>query len=203
MRLIIATTNLGKVKEIKTILKGLNLQCVTPRDLGKTVKVKEDGKSFFENALKKAYTLSHMYENDLVVAEDSGLEVKVLGGAPGIFSKRYSGKTATDLKNNVKLLKKLKEIGATTRKSRQAQFRCVAVLVCGSKLIRKCEGVLKGSINGIREGKGGFGYDPVFYLSQYKKTVAQLPSSQKNKISHRAKAFNKLKKFLVNSRVSG
>ncbi|UCG34964.1 MAG: RdgB/HAM1 family non-canonical purine NTP pyrophosphatase [Candidatus Omnitrophota bacterium] len=194
MRLIIATRNKGKLREIKHILGGLNLSIISLNQLKKPIRIKEDGHTFLENALKKALPVSRMYPLDLTVGEDSGLEVECLNGAPGILSKRYCGRGATDLKNNSKLLKKL---GGLKGKERKACFRCVLSLVKAGKLLKAFEGRLKGVISKEMKGKGGFGYDPVFYLPSYKKTVAQLSLSQKNKISHRARAFKKLHNYLA------
>ncbi|MCM8788121.1 MAG: RdgB/HAM1 family non-canonical purine NTP pyrophosphatase [Candidatus Omnitrophica bacterium] len=193
MRLIIATKNLDKFREIKQILSGIKIPVLSLNDITKTINIKETGKTFFENAFKKAYFLSKVYQNDLVVGEDSGLVVHYLGGKPGVYSKRYSGKNYTYHKNNLKILKQLKDV---EYKKRKAYFVCVLVLLKNGKLLKKYEGRLYGYI--AREAKGslGFGYDPIFYLPKYKKTVAQLSPKQKNKISHRAKAFLKLKNHL-------
>lgn len=195
MRLIIATKNEGKLREIKAILKGLRLPIISLKALNDKITIRETSTTFFANALKKALAVSKKYPHDLVVGEDSGLEVVYLGYKPGVFSKRYSGKNATDFKNNVKLLK---ELSGLDKKHRKAYFRCVIALVRDSKLIKKFEGCLSGFIYDKIVGNHGFGYDPIFYLPKYKKTVAQLPSKEKNKVSHRAKAFLKLKKFLAN-----
>jgi XTP/dITP diphosphohydrolase len=195
MRLVIATKNESKFKEIKKILKGLNLTIVSLNQLDKKIKIKEDGISFFENALKKAMAVSEIYKDDYVVGEDSGLEIGYLKGAPGIFSKRYSGKKSTPYKNNLKVLNQLRGVD---RKKRKASFKCCLVLVKNCKLIKKFEGKLAGFINEEIRGRKGFGYDPVFYLTEYKKTVAELSRAEKNKISHRAKAFGKLKRYLIN-----
>lgn len=195
MRLIIATKNEGKIREIKALLKGLRTSIFSLNNLNWKITIREEGKTFFENALKKAVVVSKKYPQDLVVGEDSGLEVVYLGNRPGVFSKRYSGKNATDLKNNLKILKELEGV---ERKHRKAYFRCVVVLVREAKLIKRFEGSLSGFIYDKIAGGYGFGYDPIFYLPKYKKTVAQLPPEEKNKISHRAKAFLKLKKFLAN-----
>jgi XTP/dITP diphosphohydrolase len=192
-RLIIATKNKSKFKEIKKILKGIGIKIISLNDLDKEIKIKEDGKSFFENALKKALRVSFFYKDDYIVGEDSGLEVFSLKGRPGIFSRRFAGKSATDRENNLKLLK---ELEGKNKKERKAHFFCCVVLVKNKKLLKKFEGELKGYINQKMEGKKGFGYDPIFYLPKYKKTVAQLSLKEKNKISHRAKAFEKLKKYL-------
>jgi len=194
MRLIIATKNRNKLKEIKKILKGLNIELLCLADLRPNLRIKEDGKTFFDNALKKAKAVSKIYKDTLVLGEDSGIEVEYLGGKPGVLSKRFSGKNSNDHKNNFKLLKLLKNVPF---KKRKAQFRCTIALTKNKKLIAKFEGKLCGYINDKAVGKNGFGYDPVFYLPRYKKTVAQLPLREKNKISHRAKAFYKLKKFLA------
>jgi XTP/dITP diphosphohydrolase len=135
-----------------------------------------------------------MHKNDLVVGEDSGLSVEYLGGRPGVFSKRYSGKNWTYHKNNLKILK---ELSGLPREKRKAHFICSLVLMKDGKVIKKIEGRLNGLIHNKIKGKGGFGYDPIFYLPKYKKTVAQLPLTEKNKISHRAQAFRRLKEYLA------
>ncbi len=191
-RLIIATKNKNKFKEIKKLLEDLNLKITYLGKILPSLSIKEDGKSFYENALKKAKAVSSLFPEDLVVGEDSGLVVKCLGDKPGIYSKRYAGKDASDLDNNLKLLRVLKK-----KKDRRAYFICTVVLVKGKRLLRKFEGKLWGKIYDKLEGNFGFGYDPIFYLPRFRKTVAQLSLEEKNKISHRAKAFLKLKKFLA------
>jgi len=194
MRLIIATKNRDKFKEIKGILRGLGVSMISLNQAEKKFHIVENGKTFQENAFKKALPVSRYYKDNYVLGEDSGLEVNYLNGAPGIHAKRYSGKGATYKSNNKKLLKSLKGVPA---KERGAAFRCCLVLVCNGKLVKVFEGRLQGRISDIARGKNGFGYDPVFYLNYYKKTVAQLPLSKKNKISHRAKAFRKLRRYLI------
>ena len=192
MRLVIATRNKGKLREIKDILKELDSKILSLADLEEKFRIVENGLTFLENASKKALVVSKVYTDDYILGEDSGLEVVCLDGAPGVYSKRYAGKDATDVKNNNKLLKTLKGIPP---KRRRAKYRCCLVLAKCGKVIEVFEGRLGGRISASPKGRGGFGYDPVFYLPAYKKTVAQLPLGQKNKISHRAKAFRKLKKF--------
>lgn len=194
MKLIIATSNKHKFKEIKKILKGLPLKLLSLADLEERIRIVENGSSFFENALKKAQAVSKKYPDCLVLGEDSGLEVNFLDFRPGIYSKRYSGKNATDEKNNLKLLKELKDV---KRNKRCARYRCAVAVVKNGKLVKKCEGRLCGYIYEKLAGDGGFGYDPLFFLPKYGKTVAQIPLSEKNKISHRACAFNKLRDYLV------
>lgn len=193
MRLIIATRNKGKLREIKDILKELNSEIISLADLKQKFRIIENGLTFLENASKKALIVSKIYTTDYILGEDSGLEVVYLDGAPGVYSKRYAGKGATYIKNNTKLLKALKGI---SQKKRGAQYRCCLVLAKSGKVIEVFQGKLKGLISTNSRGKGGFGYDPVFYLPAYEKTVAQLSLGVKNKISHRAKAFGKLKKYL-------
>ena len=182
MRLIVATKNKDKFKEIKGILRGLGVSIVSLNELEKKFHIVENGKTFQENAFKKALPVSRHYKDNYVLGEDSGLEVNYLNGAPGIYAKRYSGQKATYKSNNKKLLKNLKGVPA---KKRGAAFRCCLVLACNGKLVKVFEGRLQGRVSDKARGDNGFGYDPVFYLSCYKKTVAQLPLSTKNKIRDR------------------
>lgn len=193
MRLIIATENKDKFREIKSILGWVGVPIVSLNELEKKFNIIEDGKTFQENALKKTIPVSKYYQEDYVLGEDSGLEVKYLGGKPGIHAKRYSGPNATYESNNRKLLKALSGV---SDKKRNAVFCCCLVLVYNQKVIKVIKGSLKGQISREAQGQGGFGYDPIFYLTHYKATVAQLPLEIKNKISHRAKAFTKLKEYL-------
>ena len=193
MRLIIATANKGKLKEIKKILKGIKIPIVCLAQLDKKFPIKENGKTFLENAVKKTLPVSKYYSNDLVAGEDSGLEVNYLTGDPGIYSKRFSGKNSNDLKNNKKVLKLLEDV---PKKGRRCAFRCVLVLMRNGKVIKSFQGRLPGYVNDKMLGKNGFGYDPIVYLPKYKKTVAQLPLTVKNSISHRAQAFCKLRTYL-------
>jgi XTP/dITP diphosphohydrolase len=194
MRLIIATQNQGKLREIKHILRGIKIPIFCLNQLGKKFHIKENGKTFFENAVKKTKPISLAYKDDLVAGEDSGLVVDYLGGKPGVFSKRYSGKNWTYHKNNLKILQELRGI---ERKKRKAHFVCFLVLIKNGKILKKIEGRLNGFIHNEIKGKHGFGYDPIFYLPEYKKTVAELTLQDKNKISHRAKAFFTLRKILA------
>jgi len=193
MRLIIATENEGKLKEIKHLLKGVKLPIVSLCELDRKFHIKENGKTFFENAVKKTKPVSLAYKDDLVAGEDSGLEVSYLKGAPGVYSKRYSGNNWTYEKNNLKILKELEDI---PHKKRKASFHCCLVLFRAGKLIKKIDGRLNGYISKEAKGVNGFGYDPIFYIPIYKKTIAQLPLKVKNRLSHRAIAFSKLKKYL-------
>ncbi|MCF7873432.1 MAG: RdgB/HAM1 family non-canonical purine NTP pyrophosphatase [Candidatus Omnitrophica bacterium] len=192
MRLIIATKNKSKMREIRNILSTTPFKIVSLDDLSEEFKIEEDGKTFYENAKKKALTVSQVYKDDYVVGEDSGLEVEHLGKEPGVYSKRYSGKDATALKNNYKLLDKLKNVSMDKR---EASFISYLVLARNNKEIAKFQGKLEGFIYDKLIGNQGFGYDPLFFLPEFNKTVAQLEPAQKDKVSHRFKAFIKLKEF--------
>jgi XTP/dITP diphosphohydrolase len=188
--LVIATKNLGKVREIRKALKGFKLRTHTLSDFPDVPEIREDGKSFTENALKKGRFYSK-YSGKLTIADDSGLEVDALRGLPGIHSARYAGERASSRENNRKLLKEMEEIRFSKR---GARFRCVIALVSPDGREAIAEGTCRGKI-GFREvGKKGFGYDPLFILSQYGKTMAQLSIEEKDRISHRGKALRKLSK---------
>ncbi len=193
MRIIIATKNNSKLKEIKEILAQTGLEIISLTDLEKDFKINENGKTFLENARKKSLPVSKVYRGDYVVGEDSGLKVKYLGQEPGIYSKRYSGRGATDAKNNIKLLEKLKGVAESNR---GAEFVCCLSLAVAGKEWANFEGNLEGTISSRPQGENGFGYDPVFYLPSLAKTVAQLSEFEKNKISHRAQAFLRFERFL-------
>lgn len=189
MKLVLATQNKDKVREIKNLLSGLKIQILTVNDFKKNITLKETGKTLEENALQKAeqvYRLTGLP----ALADDSGLEVKYLKGKPGVRSSRFAGEKATYLDNNLKLLKLLKGVPLPKRK---AQFRCVMALKLNEKKVKLLEGKIAGYIATERKGKSGFGYDPVFYVPKLKKTFAQLTLKQKNKISHRALALEKVK----------
>lgn len=167
-------------------------------DISTIPDIVEDGETFFENALKKAKTISDIV-GEMVFADDSGLEVDYLGGKPGVRSSRYSGDDATDEKNIEKLLNQLRGVPV---ENRGASFNCVIVLYQPDGSFESFEGTLRGRISEERIGDGGFGYDPVFYVPEKGVTVAQLPPEVKNRISHRAEAVNKLKKALQKEQIA-
>jgi XTP/dITP diphosphohydrolase len=154
--------------------------------------VVEDGHSFSENALKKARTIAEI-THEIVLADDSGLEVEALNGAPGIYSARYAGEGANDGQNTLKLLNVLKDVPAGQRK---AVFRCVLALCHPDGWSETFEGRWEGQIAEAPAGQGGFGYDPIFFLPDRDATAAELPAEIKNRISHRAMAVAKLKIWL-------
>ena len=190
--LIVATTNQGKLREIRELLRDFNFKITSLSDYPDAPKTEEDGKNFAQNALKKAATIA-LYTGKLTLGEDSGLEVKALGNKPGIYSARFSGPNATDKKNNAKLLRELRGVPL---KKRQARYRCFAALVDGKGVIDVVNGSCSGVIALKGKGNNGFGYDPLFFLPRYNKTFGELDPAIKAKISHRAKALSKVKKVL-------
>lgn len=190
--LIIATKNKGKLREIRELLKDFPLKVTSLEDYPDAPEIEEDGKTFAQNAIKKAVTIA-MYTGKLTLGEDSGLEVKALGNRPGIYSARFSGPNATDHKNNLKLLRSLKNVSL---KKRNARYRCFAALVDTKGIIDVVGGSCAGFITTKHLGKNGFGYDPLFLVAKYQKTFGELDPSIKAKISHRAKAFKKVRETL-------
>ena len=153
----------------------------------------EDGATFGENARLKAVAISRQLPG-LVLADDSGLEVDSLGGAPGIYSARYAGKGATDETNRQKLLREMARLSPGS--SRAARFRCVLTLARGGEVLATFEGAVEGRVTSAERGAGNFGYDPLFQANGFEKTFAELPPGEKNAISHRAAAVAQLLSFL-------
>ncbi len=187
--LVLATRNAGKIAEMKTLLAGLNLTIQSLADYPQIGEIEEDGRTFAENAVKKAVTVA-LATGELTLADDSGLEVDALGGRPGIFSSRYAPTTA---ERNIKLLEELKGIAEPLR---TARFVCAAALADpqGHAIVRT--GVCEGRIAFEPSGTGGFGYDPLFFLPEQNKTMASLTDEEKNRISHRGKAIRALRPVL-------
>jgi len=198
-RLLLATTNRGKIRELKKLLRGLPLKIESLEQYPEYGKYRETGKTFEENSRGKCLYYSRRYPG-LVLAEDSGLEVEALQGQPGVRSARFSGPGATDEKNIQKLLKLLSGVPPSRRRAR---FVCVATLGQRGRVIKTFKGQVRGVILGQPDGRRGFGYDPVFYYPPLKKTFARLTSEEKNRVSHRGRALSKLLRFLktyLNSR---
>ena len=188
-RLLFASRNAHKTREIQQIL-GPEFEV---RDLSAYPKISEtveSGESFEENAKLKAIAVSKKMPG-LVIADDSGLEVEVLDGAPGIYSARYAGAKATDKENIDRLLNELARIGAK-RDQRRARFRCVLALGRNGQMLGTFQGIVEGSIVDQPRGLHGFGYDPIFVPSGFEQTFAELPAELKNRISHRAQAIRVL-----------
>ena len=192
MKLLIATNNAGKVREFKELLRGIYDEVVSLKDEGIQADVVEDGKTFLENARKKAGELSKLVDCD-VLADDSGLCVDGLDGAPGIYSARYAGEPSDDKKNNQKLIL---EIQGLSKEQRKARFVCALSLYRGGKELLYATGECEGRMIDEERGNNGFGYDPLFYVEEYGKTFAQLDAEIKNQISHRARALKMLKEKL-------
>lgn len=191
---VLASRNKHKAQEIKHILKGHGIKVLTLDLFPNTPEVVEDKKTIRENAIKKAKTIAK-FTKKLTIADDSGLEVDYLDGAPGVYSARFAGKGCTYADNNNKLLKMLEGL---LKKDRKARFLCAIAVADKNGLIDVAIGCVRGFISRETKGKHGFGYDPIFYLPKYKKTFAQLGPAAKNKISHRARALKKSKDIITN-----
>jgi XTP/dITP diphosphohydrolase len=190
MQLIFATHNQNKVIEIRSLLPA-KMELLSLNDIHFHENIAETENTIEGNSLLKAKTIQ-ISTNKNCFADDTGLEVKFLGGAPGVLSARYSGENASDLNNVEKLLHEMRS--ATER---SAQFRTVITLIIDNETYI-FEGVVEGKIGLVPEGKNGFGYDPIFIPDGYEKTFAEISLNEKNQISHRAKAFNKMIDFLKN-----
>jgi XTP/dITP diphosphohydrolase len=191
-QLVVATRNKKKLSEIKEILKGVNLKLFSLDSYKDAPKVLENGKSFKENAIKKAVKLAR-FTGKLCLGEDSGLCVDVLSGAPGIYSARFSGRDKSDIKNNLKLLKLLKGLPL---KERKAHYVCAVALADKNGLLGVAEGSCCGLIALETRGSAGFGYDPLFYIPKYDKTFGQLGEKIKHKMSHRFHALKKARRII-------
>ena len=197
MELLLATRNAHKTREFAQLL-GNEFKVADLNSFSQIQAVEETGSTFAENAILKAISASEIIVDlatgrvrpagGLVLADDSGLEVDALDGAPGIYSARYAGDSATDKENVAKLLKDLAQLG-TEGVKRSARFRCVLALARHGELLGTFDGVIEGAIVDVARGSSGFGYDPIFVPSGFGRTFAELPREMKNQISHRAKAI--------------
>ncbi len=193
-KIILASKNKNKAREINDIL-GTDFEVITQEEvIGSEFEVIEDGKTFEENAIKKAEEISKM-TGLLTLADDSGLCVDYLDGAPGVYSARFAGEKATNDENVDKLLDELKDVPLHER---DGQFVCVIALASPDAETLTFKGECAGSITFERKGYNGFGYDPVFYVTKYDKTMAELEPHLKNAISHRSKALKKLVYYFQN-----
>lgn len=191
-RIIFATTNEGKMKEIKAILSDLNVEIVSLKEAGIHVNIVEDGDTFEENAIIKAKTIMEL-TGEIVLADDSGLEVDAMDKEPGIYSARFLGEgTSYDIKNQ-HILDKLKDV---EQEDRSARFVCViACAMPGGEILTK-RATIEGFIGYEITGSNGFGYDPIFWIPEYNNTLAQISLEQKNEISHRGKALMEMREEL-------
>ncbi len=188
-KLIVASNNQGKIKEIKEILKSFDLEILSLKEAEIKVDIVEDGETFMDNAYKKAYEI-YKLTGEMVLSDDSGLMVDALNGAPGVFSARFAGEHGNDKKNNKKLLKLLK---GKKNEDRKAKFVAAMVLIVNGNNTIKVQGEAKGYIIEDERGNNGFGYDPLFFIPELNKTFAELDGREKNSISHRGKALELLK----------
>lgn len=186
-KLLIATTNLGKLKELSSLLSDCPFSMVSLEDLGIDEDVAETGSTFEENASLKATAYGRM-SGLPTLADDSGLEVDALGGEPGVFSSRFAGPGATDADRVALLLQKLDNI---PEGERDARFRCVIAVSWPGESPEVYSGECQGRIAGAPRGSNGFGYDPVFFLPELDRTMAELSAEEKSRISHRGRAARK------------
>jgi XTP/dITP diphosphohydrolase len=193
--LLLGTRNLGKIREITSILEDSGWSFSSPQDNVETPP--EDGKTFIDNATAKARfyaTASGLW----ALADDSGLEVDALGGAPGVYSARYAGDNASDADRRALLLSELAQV---SEKDRRARFvSVVAIASADGTVLNVSEGICEGTLTFAPRGNGGFGYDPLFVPDGYSQTFAELPETVKNRISHRARALLKTKQFLTSAK---
>lgn len=185
---LIATNNAGKGKDFEALFTPLGIQVLTLNDIEGDIDVEETGKTFEENAILKAETVANLL-GKIVIADDSGLEIDALGGAPGVYSARYSGSDATDDKNIDKALQALQGV---LSEERTARFRCVLAIAGPGIKTEVFSGSCEGEITEERQGTNGFGYDPIFYVPEKNCTMAELTPSEKSSISHRGAALAKL-----------
>ena len=197
-KLILASNNQHKIKEIEEMLSDMSIEVKSLKDENINIDVVEDGKTFEENSKKKAkeiyeYLLKRGDKDFLVLADDSGITVDYLNGAPGIYSARYAGEHGNDSKNNEKLLENLKGV---PKEKRGAQFVCQLALYTSEGKYYSVEGKVEGYIIEELHGEGGFGYDPLFFYEPFNKTFGEVSAEDKNSVSHRARALKKLKEIM-------
>jgi XTP/dITP diphosphohydrolase len=192
MKIVLATNNKHKIEEIKDILSDSKLEILTLNNFPGFPKIEESGKTLEENAILKAKAI-YQFTKLISIADDSGLEVDALDGAPGVFSSRFAGEHCSYKDNNVKLLSLMQNI---PWEKRGATFVCVVAIAKDLDNIKTVRGEVRGIITQEEKGENGFGYDPVFYLPELGKTFAQLSFEEKNKRSHRAKAFRKANELI-------
>ena len=190
--LVIATRNEKKLRELKRYLKNIKANIISLNEISGAPPIREDKHTFKGNAVKKALVISR-FTGGLVLADDSGLEVKALGGLPGVKSARFAGPKKKDHDNNIKVLKMLTDAPLVKR---AARFVCAIAIADKGKIIRLIEGTCRGRIAGLIKGRHGFGYDSIFLIPKYKRTFGELGLKTKDRMSHRSKALKKARKFL-------
>ncbi len=195
-KIIFATSNEGKMKEIRMILEGVDVEVLSLKQAGIDIEIEETGKTFKENAILKAKTIAKTC-GEIVLADDSGLEIDFLNKEPGIYSARYMGDDTSYRVKNANLIERLQGV---PDERRTARFVCAIAAVFPNGDIITTQDILEGIIGYEEKGKNGFGYDPIFYLPEYHCTAAELTVEQKNKLSHRGKALQQMK-LLFGSRI--
>ena len=192
-RIVFATGNADKMKEIRMILADLKLEILSMKDAGIQIDIEENGVTFEENAIIKAKAVAE-YTQDIVLADDSGLEIDYLNKEPGIYSARYMGEDTSYTIKNQNLLDRLSGV---PKEQRTARFVCAIAAVLPNKEVLVTRETIEGYIGYEPAGENGFGYDPIFYVDAYHCSTAQLPADQKNELSHRGKALRAMRKELV------
>lgn len=194
IEVVIATKNEKKLRELKRYLKSVKAHVISLKDIDNPPPTREDKSTFKGNAIKKALTISR-FTNGVVLADDSGLCVDVLGGQPGVKSARFAGQSKKDHDNNEKLLKMMEAVPAGKR---TARFVCAIAIADKGRIVKVFEEHCSGRIADSVRGRHGFGYDPLFLIPKYKKTFGELGLKVKDRMSHRSKALKKARKFLRN-----
>ena len=192
-RIVFATGNENKMKEIRMIMTDLGMEIISMKEAGVNLNIVEDGMSFEENAEIKARAVSRVLTNDIILADDSGLEIDYLDKAPGIYSARFAGEdTSYDIKNRI-LLDRMEGVPDDQR---SARFVCAVAAMFPDGAVSVVRETIEGQVAAEAEGENGFGYDPIFYVPEYGCTTAQMTPEQKNEVSHRWKALRAMKKLL-------
>jgi len=191
-KIIFATGNVGKVKEIRMIMEDTGMEVLSMKDAGIMVDIEEDGKTYEENALLKARAVAQ-YTDAIVMADDSGLEIDYLNKEPGVYSARYMGYDTSYREKNANLIARLEGV---EKDERTARFVCAIAAAIPGQESCVVRGTIEGYIGWEERGMNGFGYDPIFYLYENDRTTAQLSAEEKNRISHRGRALEKMKEIL-------
>lgn len=191
-KIVFATGNAGKMKEIRVIMQDLGMEILSMKEAGIETDIVEDGKTFEENALIKAQAIAK-FTDAIVLADDSGLEIDYLNKEPGVYSARYLGEDTSYDEKNANLLKRLEGV---EKEKRTARFVCAIAAVLPDKTVVQTRGTIEGYIGEKPMGENGFGYDPIFYVEEYHCSTAELTMEQKNALSHRGKALRAMKEEL-------
>ena len=194
MRLVFATGNQGKMREIREIMEDSGYEIISMKEAGVDPEIEENGKTFEENAMIKAREVAKLLPGDIVLADDSGLEVDALGGEPGIYSARYLGHDTPYSIKNADIIRRLE---GKTGSERSARFVCAIAAVLPDGREKCVRATIEGQIDFEEKGEHGFGFDPIFYVPELGCTTAEIPEEEKNKISHRGKALRLMRKELL------